>query len=151
MSLVLLCYAFLLTPVLLIICVCAPIPQSWFNVLFRACDRNWQRNDGRGCCDWQRRTTNRPRSHWRRKELHKAIFVGDDFDAMDWDEVPGEMDKFVRWLDAEMNAGVMSAGELAARASHRFAQVFGLSSEHQGWSEFRFPTFLGSEFRFPKL
>uniref|UniRef100_A0A914IBC6 Fido domain-containing protein n=1 Tax=Globodera rostochiensis TaxID=31243 RepID=A0A914IBC6_GLORO len=48
------------------------------------------------------------------------VSVGDDFDAMDWDEVPAEMEKFVSWLNAEMNAGVMSAGELAARASHRF-------------------------------
>uniref|UniRef100_A0A183BZQ5 Fido domain-containing protein n=1 Tax=Globodera pallida TaxID=36090 RepID=A0A183BZQ5_GLOPA len=48
------------------------------------------------------------------------VSVGDDFDPMDWDEVPAEMDKYVQWLDAEMKAGVMSAAEFAAHASHRF-------------------------------
>ncbi|KAI3412050.1 hypothetical protein GPALN_002099 [Globodera pallida] len=84
------------------------------------------------------------------KELHKGILgrhvgagvlrthdvsVGDDFDPMDWDEVPGEMDKYVRWLDAEMRAGVMSAAELAAHASHRFLFIhpFGDGNGRTSW------------------
>uniref|UniRef100_A0A914IAI7 Fido domain-containing protein n=1 Tax=Globodera rostochiensis TaxID=31243 RepID=A0A914IAI7_GLORO len=65
------------------------------------------------------------------------VSVGDDFDAMDWDEVPAEMEKFVSWLNAEMNAGVMSAGELAARASHRFVTVHS-SVRRRQWAHVSF-------------
>uniref|UniRef100_A0A183BUD0 Uncharacterized protein n=1 Tax=Globodera pallida TaxID=36090 RepID=A0A183BUD0_GLOPA len=46
--------------------------------------------------------------------------VGEDFDPMDWDEVPEEMNKFLAWLNAEMRSGEMASGELAACASHKF-------------------------------
>ncbi|KAI3412053.1 hypothetical protein GPALN_002101 [Globodera pallida] len=49
--------------------------------------------------------------------------VGDVFDPMDWDEVPGEMDKFLAWLNAELRSGLMSSAELAARASHKFVSL----------------------------
>uniref|UniRef100_A0A914IAJ6 P-type ATPase n=1 Tax=Globodera rostochiensis TaxID=31243 RepID=A0A914IAJ6_GLORO len=48
------------------------------------------------------------------------VSVGEVFDPMDWDEVPGEMDKFLAWLNAELRSGLMSSAELAARASHKF-------------------------------
>uniref|UniRef100_A0A183C2Z4 Fido domain-containing protein n=1 Tax=Globodera pallida TaxID=36090 RepID=A0A183C2Z4_GLOPA len=62
--------------------------------------------------------------------LRTYVSVGDVFDPMDWDEVPGEMDKFLAWLNAELRSGLMSSAELAARASHKF--VFNLLMERRG-------------------
>ncbi|KAI3413392.1 hypothetical protein GPALN_010888 [Globodera pallida] len=54
------------------------------------------------------------------QHLNAPQGVGEDFDPMDWDEVPEEMNKFLAWLNAEMRSGEMASGELAARASHKF-------------------------------